>query len=293
MSFKHRLAIIITVLVCNLLSAQDFTADTRGGCSPLSVRFELDDTTSITSVEWDFGNGRTSNELVPPTISYIDPGQYTVSAVINGNTASPIVKTDYISVFESIGATFRIDSINELTYAFIPTGTINNPTNTISFRWDFFFNDTTFNKSFFVSDGNTERARYEYTFPDTGSYGIKLTTNNLISSCIDSDSLAFKVSPSYDTIPDKYVAANVFSPDSPGSGYYIINPNDPAIVLSFEVFTRTGVPVFKTESPVIHWDGRTNDGRQLQTGVYFYVLQAKEGDPDGFYSTKGFIHLFR
>jgi PKD repeat protein len=60
-----------------------FTASVARGVAPLVVGFQSQSTGSITSHQWNFGNGQTSN-LVSPTCSYTTPGLYTVSLTVTG-----------------------------------------------------------------------------------------------------------------------------------------------------------------------------------------------------------------
>lgn len=277
--------------MCSIIVAQDFSADQVSGCSDHVVIFTLDDPSSATTVAWDFGNGTSSDLINPAAVSYTSSGTYTVTAVVDG--ATTVSKVDYITVYETLSAEFRIDSVSPYSYSLVPTSTIDVVDNIYSFRWEITGTDVSEIQNSFAYTGNSEDGIYTMEFPDTGSYTVKLTTNNLTSTCLDSTEQDFDVVLSGDTIADKYVARNYFSPNSVGDDYYIIDPVDPSIVLSFDVYSRTGVPVFSMESPVIYWDGRKNNGVELSTGVYFFILKATQGDTDGFYSTKGFIHLFK
>ncbi|MEQ1631108.1 MAG: PKD domain-containing protein [Planctomycetota bacterium] len=60
-----------------------FTASVARGPAPLSVAFQNQSSGSITSHQWNFGNGQTSN-LVNPTCIYTTPGLYTVSLTVTG-----------------------------------------------------------------------------------------------------------------------------------------------------------------------------------------------------------------
>ena len=56
----------------------------------LTVQFNDESTGTISTIEWDFGDGTTSNEL-NPNHTYSEPGNYTVTVTITdveGNTQS-------------------------------------------------------------------------------------------------------------------------------------------------------------------------------------------------------------
>jgi hypothetical protein len=300
MRFKGIFAAIFAVFYCVFLSAQvDFYADDTLGCAGMRVKFSLDhttiDTNSTDSVVWDFGIGPTVKSFNPSPITYSQPGKYTVSIVIDGNTGSPITKTDYIEVHEVVQGDFDFDIVDSpYGYRFNPQGTID--TDTTSFLWEIYDNSTNrISNITFINRTKPSTAYYDYNFPDTGSYVVKLkatttwTSGTQTGHCTDTTSQTILVEiPQNDSV---FHVGNVFSPST--QTFFVIEPTDPDIILSFIVFSRTGVAVYKEESPVIYWDGRTNSGQDLSTGVYFYVLEALQNDASKRYSTRGFIHLFR
>ena len=302
MSCKRIFSTGIVLVFCGMLLAQTkFYADDSIGCSPFTVKFSLDyttiDTTTATSVDWDFGNGQTITSFNPPAVTYSDPGTYTVSIVVDGNTGSPITKTDYIVVHETVPANFDYEVIvDPLSYLFSPTETITTSTDTYYYRWSYYNDSSTLigNITYIVDNTNQDNVRDSFEFSDTGYYQVALSVRSSLG-CSDSVSQIIHVQEAVDTTTPTdttaFVVGNVFAPES--EGFFIIDPDNPNVVLSFKVFSRTGVLVYQEESPIIYWDGRTNSGRDLLTGVYFYVLEATVGDPDRYYSTRGFIHLFR
>ena len=76
----------------------DFSADPIKGPAPLTVSFTDESMGSITSWEWDFGDGSTSTTKNPFHI-YTDPGTYTVTLTVIGPEGSDTeAKADYIQV---------------------------------------------------------------------------------------------------------------------------------------------------------------------------------------------------
>lgn len=298
MRFRPVIAIVTFIFIGRLISAQDFTADVEEGCTPLTVQFSITGSSSVTSVQWDFGNGETSSELTPDAVTYDTPGKYTVTAEFDGSTTE--TKTDFIQANETVEADFDIEDLGDYSYRFTPTTEISTDTNWYSYRWEYSSSDTSAIISFFVYSGDEQDATYDVDGLPFGDYSVMLTIINqgstiypLADKCIDSVQQTLKVESSVPSADSVFQAGNVFTPNSPGGEYYIINPYDASIVLYFEVFTRTGVPVYKSEAPGVYWDGRTNDGRALNSGVYFYILRSTKGDSNGFYNTSGFIHIFR
>lgn len=69
-----------------ILSA-DFSADTRSGVAPLTVKFTDTSTGSPTSWFWSFGDGATSTEQ-NPTHTYTLPGNHTVTLAVDGGLST-------------------------------------------------------------------------------------------------------------------------------------------------------------------------------------------------------------
>ncbi|MEZ5070563.1 MAG: gliding motility-associated C-terminal domain-containing protein [Bacteroidales bacterium] len=87
------------------------------------------------------------------------------------------------------------------------------------------------------------------------------------------------------------VFPNVFTPNADGLNDVIDLETDGSTRYSLTVFTRTGTRVYFSDSPRVFWDGKDSGGRDLPSGIYYYVLEAGESDPP--VRQTGFIHLFR
>jgi hypothetical protein len=76
----------------------DFTADVLSGPVPLTVNFTDHSCGTITSWQWNFGDGSNSTEQ-NPSHTYSKPGTHTVSLTATGPGGSDMeTKTDFISV---------------------------------------------------------------------------------------------------------------------------------------------------------------------------------------------------
>ena len=91
-------------VIVNVTAAEPvahFEAAPTQGAVPLSVNFTDQSTGSITSWDWDFGDGGTSTEE-NPSYAYETPGTYTVSLTVKGPVGTDTeVKPDYITATSS------------------------------------------------------------------------------------------------------------------------------------------------------------------------------------------------
>lgn len=280
------------------LNAQaDFTASANKGCIPFDVKFAIDtssiDITTVTVAEWDFGNGETvtANAEDTVTATFTEKRLYSVKLTINNDEANAVSRSGFIRGLDPLISDFDIvkdEDQPDYTYSFYPTIEISDTSADYNFVWEHFSDDGTSLRriAYLVDASNSEEAIEQYTYADTGLYRVSLTLRQLKDE-YNCESVTIKDL----LISEEFIVGNVFSPLT--TDYFIIDPENNAITLNFQLFTRTGVKVFEQKAPRIYWDGRNNSGLELGTGVYFYVIEAASGDPDGFYTKKGFIHLYR
>jgi gliding motility-associated-like protein len=95
-----------------------------------------------------------------------------------------------------------------------------------------------------------------------------------------------------------YVLPNVFTPNGDSKNDTFQPYECPAFVqsLDFKVFNRWGARVFSTRDVNINWDGKTNGGKELAAGQYYYEVTInfesfkKEGEET---TMKGWVQLLR
>ncbi|HHT9126940.1 MAG TPA: PKD domain-containing protein [Candidatus Brocadiia bacterium] len=81
----------------------DFTASTRSGYAPLTVRFTDLSTGNVNGWLWDFGDGTPVSTSQNPSHTYDSPGYFTVTLEVTGeNGSDTITKTDYIKVYQPV-----------------------------------------------------------------------------------------------------------------------------------------------------------------------------------------------
>src|SRR4051812_49113079 len=92
--------IVFTSLFTEAQLHPDFTATPLSGCSPVVVRFTDLSTGNPTQWKWDLGNG-TISFLQNPSVTYFNPGQYTIKLVIrNASGRDSITRQQYITVYD-------------------------------------------------------------------------------------------------------------------------------------------------------------------------------------------------
>jgi len=92
-----------------LAQSADFTADVKGGCSPLKVSFTNSSTgvSAGASYSWELGNGNQS-KLVNPSTTYTDEKTYTVKLTVT-DAGKIYTKTMDITVYKKPQVDFKAD----------------------------------------------------------------------------------------------------------------------------------------------------------------------------------------
>ncbi len=173
-SFGVKYSFIIVLLAALNLSAKaqlaaDFTASPLSGCAPLVVSFTDQSTGSPTQWKWDLGNG-TISFIQNPSVTYFNPGQYTIKLVIH-NAASDsnvIVKTQYITVYAAPAVAFTgtpLSGCFPLPVNFTDQSTPGNGSIT-QWQWDF-------------GDGaSSSIPSPSHTYTAAGNYNVTLRLTN-------------------------------------------------------------------------------------------------------------------
>jgi gliding motility-associated-like protein len=84
---------------------------------------------------------------------------------------------------------------------------------------------------------------------------------------------------------------NVFTPNEDGKNDLFIVKSNGVTVYNLQIFSRTGILVYKAESPVLIWDGRNLSGQELLPGTYYYIIRESGGS--GNFEKRGFVNLYR
>ncbi len=268
-----------------LVGPPDILASAWVGCDSLKVKYTIVglDPDTITTILWTFGNDSASTLVDPDTVLYTDRQQfhasYTVSAIVNGDTDNEIIRTNLITVHRVVRADFEcadtLTSQTELNMVCYNLDPYFDPTATYMFNWQF------------EGLGAQTGRRPLITYPSVeDTVSVDLTITDQTYGCSDSHSIQIVLSPTL-------LVQNVFTPnDDQVNDYFMIvtNGNMP---LQIKIYSRTGILVYQSKGTEIIWDGKTASGVELNTGIYYYVLQSLDGDPGKRYNKAGFIYLYR
>jgi gliding motility-associated-like protein len=225
---------------------------------------------TISAISWQLDGSEVQTE---DTLNLVlsTPGVYELSVIINSETL--ITSTSKLFVFNSPEAEFFYeDTAGNIDYSYIFRAYDQEPdTFDYNFEWRI------------DSQLEGSSSSLYYSFPSTGEYSVELSIENN-HGCVDSIFQLFSVS-------DYLKCPNVFTPNMDGFNDFFRVKTDGITTYSFQVFARTGLKVFETESPTISWDGRSLSGLEMQPGIYFYTIEPVSGNSKE--TVSGFVHLIR
>jgi len=233
--------------------------NTFRGCLPANVFFNNlsmpIDTTYF--IEWDFGDGNTSNDIKPTHI-YETEGVYSVSVKIVSPLNCEVERTfsNWIRIEESPSAGFSFDppfpSVFDRSVQFTDESL-----GAISWQWDF------------SGEGSAFEPNPNYTFPDTGFQKIDLVVRH-VSGCTDTATQIIDIRPE-----SNFFMPNAFTPntDATNDEFKGIGYIDGISEFKMTIWGRWGEQVFETNDPLEGWNGRKdNVGSELPNGVYVYLV---------------------
>jgi gliding motility-associated-like protein len=249
-----------------------FLADTTAGCDSLRVNFQFINTTdTVSTVTWYFGNGDTASGKSDQEVLYNIAGMYTVSMVINNNTF--ITRQNYIKVYPSPDPSFIYSDSLELGSYTIFFRNADQLVDTINYSWLWEFGDEEAAFTRFVI----------HTFSESGTFTAGLTVTSE-PGCIASSVQIIEVR-------DVLKWPNVFTPNYDNINDNFVVLSNGVTVYSIRIYSRSGIQVYRAESPTIIWDGRNQSGQELPPDIYFFTI--KSLDKTGMPEQSGFVHLFR
>ena len=186
-----------------------------------------------------------------------------------------VLDSNFCSVIDSVYLKADYNLISSLGVCPFEVDAINTSKGYSSSVW---FTD---NNNFFDVNFN-----YEYNF--VGDYDLTLSVYNNYG-CLDTVTKHVVVE---GLLPQEEVA-NVFSPNNDGiNDYFNFSENHALVEFCAIIFNRFGEKIFESNDSEMNWDGKDLNGKLLEEGVYFYVLEGT-GLTGREYKRKGFLTLFR
>jgi gliding motility-associated-like protein len=276
MNYLRKFLLIIFPLIPLYVSGQNvyFRADTTIGCDSLTVTFQFINTSfpdTISTVSWNFGNGQTATGKGNQVVLYEMAGLYTVSIVVNNNTI--ITRPDYISIYPAPDPGFQFSDSLELGSYTILFWSDDQAVDTIGYSWLWEF-----------EDGETASTRSViHTFPSEGTRDVGLTITSEPGCSAHSVQMI--------DVIDVLKWPNVFTPNDDNMNDNFVILSNGVTVYSIRIFSRSGVQVYRSESPTIIWDGRNQSGQELPPDVYFFTIKALDDTQRP--EQSGFVHLYR
>lgn len=190
-----------------------FNADPRDVCAKFNVNFNDLSTGNITRWEWNFGDGGTSTEQ-NPSHHYVDTGLFTIRLVVwNNNCPDTLILTDYVHIsppIASFSSAFNCATPKIFIFTDASIGAD-------EWYWDF-------------GDGTTSSTKNNvHTFPDTGTYTIKLVVINHTTGCDDTYSKTIRI---VDEVAAFIATATVICRNTPTT--FIATGNAPGTISDYK-----------------------------------------------------------
>ena len=239
----------------NKLPNAEFTISKLQICDNQEIIFTPNEIADSIIYLWEFGDKKTSSKAIA-THTYKE-GNYSVSLTLqykNSELSSTHYYNEAVVVYPTSSADFKVEHIIN-TYSFIPVTTDAN------INWEF-------------SEGQiTEDNLNAFTFTKSGIYPITCIVENDFN-CID------KVNKNIEVNIEHYIPMpNAFSPDGDGLNDVFGPPAQfcSDYDLTFKVFDKTGILLFKTNSADNKWTGSAyGSSAILKRNVYVWILITKD-----------------
>ncbi len=233
----------------------DFNAEPAEGCAPMEVVFSntVLQAEGKISYHWQFDT--IGSDTVPaPSVLFKEPGNYTVSLLINsdGRCSTTKEKTDFIKVDKLPEADFEVTpkeaELNNATFGFTNHSA---GVGALNYWWDF-------------DDGNSStETNPAHTYSQTGTFRVLLMVNTE-HECQDTTSFTIIVHPNL-TI---YVP-NAFTPNGDGLNDTFKVKGIGINKYQLQIYSRWGKLIYESKNLEDEWNGV-----DVPSGVYSYIIHA-------------------
>ncbi len=244
------------------LPVSNFLYSQAAGCGPLAIHFTDSSyitSGSITSWNWDFGNGLTS-QLQNPSTVYSSSGTYGVLLTVTSNMGcvQTFTQPNIITIYPGPQADFTTDPYEQI---------ISNPV--------FNFNNLSLGGNLYTwtfGDGSSSNMfEPTHTYQDTGTYEVFLMVQNSYG-CTDTITKIVKVIPEF-----MMYVPNAFTPNSDGVNDYftVVGIGIENMVLT--IFNRWGDPIYTSTDMEAGWNGTIQKSSvTAQQDVYVYMVEVMD-----------------
>lgn len=216
------------------------------------------DSASITTWNWSFGDGNTS-DVQDPENQFPEAGLYDVTLIVGSEFGCLDTLTISTDILPGPDAAFNADP--SATYLFEEINFTDETTsNETLVNWDWDFGDG--------SPINNEQ-NPNYAYDQTGTFDVILIVTDEFG-CIDTASNEV-----YIYMPPQ--VPNAFSPNNDGENDILHVLGGPFDELEFIIYNNWGEVIFTSNDENIGWDG-TFKGQEQPLGVYVYTVRAVTAD---------------
>lgn len=261
-----------------------FTADVVDGCYPVTANFtNTTDSTLVSTCNWDFGNGVTSNVCGNVSNTYSQPGSFDVSLTVTSpnGCVSDTTYSGFINVYDypvpNFGSNPNPADVLHPEVQF----TDSSSSDVTSYQWYFGENGVL---------GNSYDQNPSFVFPDQdpNTYPVQLIVANQYS-CMDTIVKYVVVNGVFN-----FYVPNSFTPNGDGINDYFfpLGESESVDEYHFYIFNRWGEKIFEATQLDGKWDG-TYMNKPCEIGVYVWKIQVVNSITDEFYDYTGQVTLFR
>jgi gliding motility-associated-like protein len=245
-----------------------FSVDQPKACAPHCVSFSDSTTagsTTITSWEWDFGNGKKGQGKIPAVICYGAPGMFDVklTATSDKKCASTVTKEKMIETYVNPVAAFTSDpsaSVYDPTIHFYDQSASNIKT------WTWYLGDGK------IISPNTKDPVHTYPFELAGIYNVKLVVSNA-NGCLDSVEHPVEIIPEF-----TFYIPNAFTPSDENKVNDLFSGKGIGILdYHLWIFDRWGNTIFEADNINKGWDGHAKQGTDISLqDVFVWKVHLKD-----------------
>lgn len=209
---------------------------------------------------WTFGDGK-QDQFQNPTCLYDETGTYEVNLVVWSEFGCADTTTQNVEIVE-------IEDIEIVTSA--GTGVYDNDTIYFSKGSTETLTVVNFENYDSIIWSNDDRAQ-KLIIADSGEYRVDAFT----STC--DNYLRFYASWGNSPTPSGDNIMNIFTPNGDGyNDYWLVNDPDMTYPIKVAIYTRSGKPVYESNSYDNTWSG-TYNGNALPQGAYYYLIEDAQG----------------